>query len=266
MWRFFDTIQFSSTENLGRAENWKISSLKNEVIFHISFCLPSSIHLLFPSSPSFNFSSSFSFEPSTTFLHILGDLHGKFETLTLHDLGIVDVEEVRVHNRLQNTSQNRNVVRPAFEKVTIDPVRNVQCSVNPQCKNVMSGDVLRRARSLQHIQLRNDCNRLQPNRKRPCHLSERVGVSKNQRHHSWGNYQVPNGKRVDVLADGFLVFSRHQINRVCGRPHEEKFHERVVKREVTGKHIEVSQHEHNHVKNLRTQGQAIDGLITVYRV
>lgn len=40
-------------------------------------------------------------------------------------LGVVDPEEVRVQNSLNNSGDNRNWVRVGFGKVSIDPVRDI---------------------------------------------------------------------------------------------------------------------------------------------
>lgn len=52
-------------------------------------------------------------------------------------------------------------------KVPIEPVRYVQSSVYSQREEVMRGDGFRFARSLQHEQLWEDCNRLEPDGERP---------------------------------------------------------------------------------------------------
>ena len=44
-------------------------------------------------------------------------------------LGVVDVEEIRVENGLDNTSQNRYRVEKAFEEIPINPVGNVERSI-----------------------------------------------------------------------------------------------------------------------------------------
>lgn len=56
--------------------------------------------------------------------------HWQLKTLTLHHLSVVDVEEIRVHHRLENSRQNRNAVKTALEEVSVNPVGNIQRPVD----------------------------------------------------------------------------------------------------------------------------------------
>lgn len=58
-----------------------------------------------------------------------------------------------------------------FGKVAVDPVWNIECSVKTQREEVMRGDGICLAGALQHEQLRENSNRLEPDGKRPQNLS-----------------------------------------------------------------------------------------------
>lgn len=53
------------------------------------------------------------------------NLNRQFEAFTLHDFGIVYVEEVGVNECLNDTSKECNVVEMFLSEVPIEPVRNV---------------------------------------------------------------------------------------------------------------------------------------------
>lgn len=61
-------------------------------------------------------------------------LDGQLELLALHDLGVVDPEEVAVHDSLNDAGHDGDPVHlmVLLGNVTIDPVGDVQCSVNTQ--------------------------------------------------------------------------------------------------------------------------------------
>lgn len=105
-------------------------------------------------------------------------LHRELELLALHDLGVVDPEEVGVHDGLDDTSNNRNPVHlMAFlGNVSVDPVRDVQGSVKTQGSEIVGRDGLGLPCPLQHEELGHDGNRLEPNGEGPEDLRQRVLV------------------------------------------------------------------------------------------
>lgn len=52
-------------------------------------------------------------------------LNWQFEAFTLHDFGIVYVEEVGINKCLNDTSKECDVVEMFLSEVSIEPVRNV---------------------------------------------------------------------------------------------------------------------------------------------
>jgi len=106
------------------------------------------------------------------FCRALDFLHWQIELLALEDpkvlisksmsrramkhqslLGVVDVEEIGVQNGLNKTCDDRDGLKVALCGIAIDPVGNVQGSVSTQGKEVVGGDGLCLACSLQHEQL-----------------------------------------------------------------------------------------------------------------
>lgn len=73
-------------------------------------------------------------------------------------LCVVDVEEVRVENSLYNTSDNRNDIEVTLGEVSINPVRNVQCTVKTQGEKIVRSNRLCFSGSLKHEKLWEDRN------------------------------------------------------------------------------------------------------------
>lgn len=88
-----------------------------------------------------------------------------------HLLVVVDIEKVRVEQSLNDTSNDGNRLEGSLEgslgEVSVDPVGNIERSVHAQGKEIVGGDRVRFSRTLQHEQLRQNCDRLQPNRESP---------------------------------------------------------------------------------------------------
>lgn len=84
-------------------------------------------------------------------------------------LGVVDPEEVRVEDSLDNACDNgdRVVETGHLSEIPVEPVGDVQSTISPKRKKIMGGDGLCLASSLQHEELRENGDRLQPDRKGP---------------------------------------------------------------------------------------------------
>jgi hypothetical protein len=63
-------------------------------------------------------------------------------------LCVVDVEEIRVQNSLDETCDNRNGLKVALGDPTVDPVGNIQGSISTQSEEVVGGNGLCLACSL----------------------------------------------------------------------------------------------------------------------
>lgn len=90
---------------------------------------------------------------------------------------VVDIEEVTVEDSLEQTRDPSDPVSVALGDVAVDPVEEVEASVGAECKQVVGGDGLCLACALQHEQLGQNRNGLEPNRKRPkylSHMSKRI--------------------------------------------------------------------------------------------
>lgn len=112
-------------------------------------------------------------------------LYRQLELLALHDLGVVDPEEVRVQNRLDDASDDGDPVGLVLRlgQVAVDPIGDVEPAVDAQGEQVVRGDGLGLACALQHKQLRQDGHRLQPDRERPQDLGQCVAVGDDESQH-----------------------------------------------------------------------------------
>lgn len=102
-------------------------------------------------------------------------------------LGVVDVEEVGVQDGLHKSGENRDEVKVALCEISVYPVRNIQRSVCAEGEQVMGGDCFCLSGALQHEQLREDGDGLEPDGEGPEHLQKLVsaGVSQhNVAHHA----------------------------------------------------------------------------------
>lgn len=85
-------------------------------------------------------------------------------------LGVVNVEEVRVESCLDQTGDNGNGVHSIFHKVAVDPVGQVECSVEAESEDVVCCDDLSLSCPLEHEQLRQNSNGFEVDREGPKHL------------------------------------------------------------------------------------------------
>ena len=88
-------------------------------------------------------------------------------------LVVVDPEEIGVKDRLNNTRNNSNGIPVSVCKVPVNPVGDVQSTIQAKSKEVVSRNRLRFAGSLEHEQLRQNCDRFKPDRESPEHLHGR---------------------------------------------------------------------------------------------
>lgn len=85
-------------------------------------------------------------------------------------LGVVNVEEIRVEDRLDDASDDGDDIEMALGEITVHPVRDVEGSVGTERKQIVRGDGFGLAGPLQHEELGQDSNRLKPNGESPEHL------------------------------------------------------------------------------------------------
>lgn len=158
--------------------------------------------------------------------------HGQLELLALENLVVVDVEEVRVQNRLNETSNNGNpvdlVLVGRLHQVSVDPVGNVQGAVATEGKEVVGGDGLGLASSLQHEQLGKNGHRLEPDGERPENLLDGVLVWEDYGEKGSTHEQVLDAEGIDVGIVGRLVRVGHEIDDVSLGAEEEDFEDKIV--------------------------------------
>lgn len=171
-------------------------------------------------------------------LHSCG-LNGQFEPFAFHHsgsqistfqgirhhhdlLGVVDPEEVRVQDGLHDARNHRDRIEETRRlEISPNPIRNIQRPVNPKCSQIMGRDRLRLAGPLQHEQLWQDCNRLQPYRKSPQYLRNRVLVWKEYCKYCATTQKVAYFKRVEIGVVRRFVVVQHEVECIRGRGEED---------------------------------------------
>lgn len=74
----------------------------------------------------------------------------------LATFGDVEVEEIAVEDRLDQACHDGDEVKEALKVVAPNPVEEIECAVDAQCKQVVAGDGLCLARLAHHEQLWQD--------------------------------------------------------------------------------------------------------------
>jgi len=104
----------------------------------------------------------------------------QLQFLALQHFGNVKIEEITVQDRLNNSSKDRNEVVVRFVGVAVDPVKDVECSISPQRKQVMARDCFSFTGFRYHEQLWKDCKGLKIDTPGPKHFHERKFVVDNK--------------------------------------------------------------------------------------
>jgi hypothetical protein len=90
-------------------------------------------------------------------------------------LRIVNIEEIRVQDRLDDACNHGNWVEEAryLPEIPIDPIGDIHGAVRAQSEEVVRRDGLGLAGALQHEELRQDSDRLEPDGEGPEDLAGR---------------------------------------------------------------------------------------------
>lgn len=159
-------------------------------------------------------------------------LYGQLELGALEHLVVVDPEEVAVKNRLDDTRDNRDIVNVplGLRRVPVDPVGDVQRAVHAQREQVVRRDGLGLAGALQHEELREDGDGLEPDGEGPEDLGGAVRVGEEDGEHGGAGEEVLHAEcvRVGVLRRPVRV--RHQVDDVALGADEEDLEDEVVGR------------------------------------
>lgn len=115
----------------------------------------------------------------------------------------------------------------ALGEVSVDPVGNVQCPVDAQGKEIMRGDCLGLACSLQHEELRQNGHAFQPDRERPQDLGDGPFVGEQDGEHGGTARQVGNAEGVEVGIVRGLVIVQHHVERIGGGCEEDDLEDGV---------------------------------------
>ena len=112
--------------------------------------------------------------------------------------------------------------------IPVNPVGDVQGTVDTQGKEVVSRNRLGLAGALQHEQLRQDGDALEPNRKGPHNLPEVVLVGQQDGENRRESQKVLHPEGVEPRVVGRLVGADHQVDDVSGGGDEEDLEDEVV--------------------------------------
>lgn len=132
---------------------------------------------------------------------------GKLELLALHDFRVVDPEEIAVENSLDDARDNGNPVDLVLGlgKVPPEPVGDVQAAVDSKGEEVVRGDSLGFAGALEHEELGQDGNGLEPDAEGPEDLIGRVLVWKQDGHCSGAADQILDAEGIEAWVMRGLV-------------------------------------------------------------
>ena len=164
--------------------------------------------------------------PVTGFSH----LYGKLELLALEDFVVVDIEEVAVEDGLNDTGDDGDplCLVVGFGGVSVDPVGDVEETVDAQGKQVVGRDGFGLAGSLQHEELRENGDGLQPDGKRPEDLTDSILLREKDGENGGSTEEVVDLECIDVGIGGGLVSVGHEVDDVALGANEHDLEEKVV--------------------------------------
>lgn len=196
---------------------------------------------------------------------LLSRLNRKLELLAVHHLHVVDVEKVRVDDSLDDTSHKSHKVGLVLGPEPVDPVENVQCSVDSQGRNVVDSQVFGLASSLKHEQLGQNSSALQPHRERPQDVNKCESVVENQRQHDCWYHQVLHLECIDMSVGLFIgVLLGHEVDGVDGGSQVKQLHEEVVESACSQvreqEEVHVSGHKDSQIQTLGLERQTRSAL------
>lgn len=138
-----------------------------------------------------------------------------------HLLGIVDVEKVRIQNRLHSPRHPRYGIHIPLRKIPIQPVGDIQRPVDAEREEVVRRDGIGLAGTLQHKKLGEDGDGLEPDGEGPQHLGELVAVGEEDGEDGAAAEEVLDFEGVNVGVVRGLVVVEHEEDDVGLRGEEE---------------------------------------------
>ncbi|KFY34941.1 hypothetical protein V494_06342 [Pseudogymnoascus sp. VKM F-4513 (FW-928)] len=155
-------------------------------------------------------------------------LYWQSELLALHNLRVVDPEEITVQHRLHQTSQHGDLIQVPIREVAPEPVWDVQRAVRTQRRNVVHGDGVRLACALQHEQLGQDGHALEPDAEAPEDFAHGVFRREEDAQDERAQEKVLYAEGVEGRGLSGLVGCHHQVERVARGGDEEDLEDAVV--------------------------------------
>lgn len=164
--------------------------------------------------------------PVTGFSH----LYGKLELLALEDFVVVDIEEVAVEDGLNDTGDDGDPLGlvVGLGGVSVDPVGDVEETVDAQGKQVVGRDGFSLAGSLQHEELRENGDGLQPDGEGPEDFADSILLGEQDGENGGSTEEVVDLEGIDVGIGGGLVSVGHEVDDVALGANEHDLEEEVV--------------------------------------
>lgn len=132
----------------------------------------------------------------------------------MYSLGIIDVKKVRIQDRLHSPRHPWYGIHIPLREIPVQPIRDVQRPVDAEREEVVRCDGIGLAGALQHEELREDGDGLEPDGEGPQHLGELVAVGEENGEDGAAAEEVLNFEGVDVGVVRGLVVVEHEEDDV----------------------------------------------------
>lgn len=132
----------------------------------------------------------------------------------MHSLGIIDVEKVRIQDRLHSPGHPRYGIHIPLGEISVQPIWDVQRPVDAEREQIVRCDGIGLAGPLQHEELGENGDRFEPDGEGPKHLGELVAVGEEDGEDGTAAEEVLDFEGVDVGVVRGLVVVEHEEDDV----------------------------------------------------
>merc|ERR1719265_708006 len=160
-------------------------------------------------------------------------------------LGIV-IKEVCIQDRLHQTTNPTDPVHIVVNKVSEDPVQDVECSVRSHTANKVGSQILELPNLLKHYQLGQDRHTLQPDGGCPQDLHDTILLCRQDaKQKAWTQNVDLVGKAIlrPIVGLARWWLGSHQVYQVACTADVDDLHDGVVHRNKAPEQIHVSADE-----------------------
>lgn len=175
---------------------------------------------------------------------------GQLKLLSLQYFCEIDIEEVDVQPRLDETSSNGNRIDDAIREIPVNPIRDVERPVNSKRCQVMCRDCLCFPRPLKHEELGKNGDGFEEDGERPQNLGQGELVVKDERKNKAGADEVFDLEGINGGVVRGAVFVFHDIEGVASTRDEEQLHNGVVKGNIAVQKVQIPRCEDENIECL----------------